>query len=164
MAAIGAESRNGRKKLDATKFAGPRQRAGMSGQPELLCVGRDPVLNGTRELILAKCFNVTLADSAPGALALVAVRSFDLVLLCYSLTDDEGRVIVERVHALASPPRILALADGERRWVLGARDEEFMPPGPAELLARAVSMVGVSRAAAEGGSSGDADRAIRKAG
>jgi hypothetical protein len=127
----------------------PRQRATMSGKPELLCVGHDPVLNRTRRLILEKCFEVTLAHTVPEAISLLSEERFDLVLLCYSLTDEECRKAVEFIHSLSTPAKILALAEGRERLLLGAQDEEFLSGGPAELVRKAVAMVGIPPSEAE---------------
>jgi hypothetical protein len=115
----------------------------MSGKPELLCVGHDAVLNRTRRLILEKCFAVKVAHSVPEAIAQLSGQRFGLVLLCYSLTEEECRAIVEFVHGLPSPMRILTMADGRDRLLLGPQDDEFLSGGPAELLRKAASMAGI---------------------
>jgi hypothetical protein len=115
-------------------------------KPELLCVGRDAVLNRTRRLVLERCFAVELAHSLPEAQAKLTGRRFDLVLLCYSLTDDECRRAVEFIHRLAAAPRILALAESRRRLSLEGPDEEYFPDGPADLLAKAAAMAGIPAA------------------
>jgi DNA-binding response OmpR family regulator len=116
----------------------------MSGKPEILCVGHDAVLNRTRRLILQRCFDVALAESVPDAESLLSKGRFALVLLCYSLTDEECSAMVEFVHSLASQPKILALGHGRGRILrLSARDEEFQPRGPAELVMKAAAMAGI---------------------
>jgi hypothetical protein len=117
----------------------------MSGKPEMLRVGYDAVLNRTRRLILRRCFEVDLAQSVAEAKLLLSGRQFVLVLLCYSLTDEECCAMVEFVHGLPSAPKILALGQ-ERDWILslGARDEEFQPRGPAELVMKAAAMAGMA--------------------
>lgn len=116
----------------------------MRRKPEMLCVGLDPLLNGTRRLVLERCFTVDLADSVQDAFELLKTRPFDLVLLCYSLPDDECRAAVEFIRHVrggrASRPRILALVEGRQRLKLTGSDEEFVPSGPAELLAKAAAM------------------------
>jgi hypothetical protein len=116
----------------------------MNGKPELLCAGHDPVLNRTRRLILEKCFQVKVAHSVPEARDFLSGQRFDLVLLCYSLTDDEIRATVQLIHSLPSPPKILALAEGRDRLPLGTGDEQFVSGGPAELVKKAAAMVGIS--------------------
>lgn len=115
----------------------------MSGKPELLCVGRDTMLNRTRRLVLGRCFEVELAFTQAEAIALLMGRRFDLVLLCYSLSEEECRGLIVAVHGLSSPPRILLLAEGDGRLLLGPRDEEFTSGGPADLLRKAAAMAGI---------------------
>lgn len=115
----------------------------MAARPEILCVGHDPVLNRTRRLILQRCFDVRLASQTPEAVALLQSSRFDLVLLCYSLTDQECEAIIEFVHSLPEKPKILALAQVRARLSLHSPDEEFLSPGPADLLRKTASMAGV---------------------
>ena len=121
----------------------------MDVKSKLLCMGHDPVLNRTRRMILEKCFDVTLAHAVPEAVALLSRHRFDLVLLCYSLADEECRRMVEFIHSLPSPAKILALAEGRERLLLSAQDEEFVSGGPAELLQKAVTMAGIPPSEAE---------------
>jgi hypothetical protein len=115
----------------------------MNPKPELLCVGHDALLNRTRRLILERCFEVQNAHSVAEAIAFLSGKRFDLVVLCYTLADDEFRATVEFIHSLPSPIRILALAEGRDPLLLGAQDEEFAGGGPAELLNRAIAMAGI---------------------
>jgi hypothetical protein len=112
-----------------------------SRKPEMLCVGRDPLLNGTRRLVLEKYFEVHLAQRVPEACLLLKAKPFDLVLLCYSLTDEECQVAIACIEGLPARPKILALAQGHQRLLLQGGDEEFAPSGPAELLAKPSAMV-----------------------
>jgi hypothetical protein len=121
----------------------------MSEKPEILCVGHDLVLNRTRRMILERCFAVMLAQSLSEATALLTGRRFALVLLCHSLMDDDCRSIVDFIHNLQSPVRILVLGE-ERQLLLAAQDEEFASGGPAELLQKTAAMAGIAP--------GDADR------
>ncbi len=121
----------------------------MKGNPELLCVSQDAVLNRTRRLILEKCFDVKLAQNEAEAIAFLAGHRFALVLLCYSLTDEECRAIADKVHSLSSATRILLLGEGQERLRLGPRDEEFSSGGPADLVRKAASMAGVAPDEAE---------------
>lgn len=86
---------------------------------------------------------MTLAHTVPEAIMFLSRQRFDLVLLCYSLTDEECRKAVEFIHSLSSPAKILALAEARERLLLGARDEEFLSGGPAEWLQKAVAMAGI---------------------
>lgn len=112
--------------------------------PTILCIGHDPLLNRTRRLILQQRFDVKLACTVAEATALLASERCDLVLLCYSLTEEECEAMVEFIHKLPAKTRILALAHGRREnLLLGPQDEEFVSGGPAELLSKASSIAGL---------------------
>lgn len=121
-----------------------RQPAVGHEKSRLLCMGHDPLLNRTRKLIFEKCFDVTLASALEEAVSLLAEQRFDLVLLCYSLTDEECRWAVECIHGFPHPPRILVLTQGGDRLLLGPHDERFASTGPADLLQKAASMAGIA--------------------
>lgn len=116
----------------------------MGGKRKLLCMGHDPVLNRTRRLILQRCFDVRAASQMPEAVALLTESRFDLVLLCYSLSEDECRAVVEFVHGQGGKTKILALAQGRRRLGLNPPDEEFCSGGPVELLRKTAEMAGIA--------------------
>jgi hypothetical protein len=100
-------------------------------------------------MILERCFAVTLAQSLSEAIALLTRRRFALVLLCHSLTDDDWRSVVDFIHSLQSPVRILVLGEERSQLLLAAQDEEFASGGPAELLQKAVAMTGIAQSDAE---------------
>jgi hypothetical protein len=143
MAGVDASNRSGGGCGSQGNFAKTRQRERMSDKPQILCVGHDVLLNRTRRLILERCLDVKVAHTVPEALALLSGQVFSLVLLCYSLADDECRAMVDFIHRLSSPIRILTLAEGRDRLPLGSQDEEFGLGGPAELLRKAAAMAGI---------------------
>jgi CheY-like chemotaxis protein len=124
----------------------------MDRKPVILCIGHDPVLNRTRRLVLEKCFEVQLAESLTEARARLTEERFDVVLLCYSLNDEESHGAIELIDQrpgnAQARPRVLALAEGRRRLKLALGDEEVFPDGPAELLSKAAAMAGMSAAEA----------------
>lgn len=115
----------------------------MTAKPEILCIGSDLLLNRTRLLVLQRCFSVTLATTATQAVSLLPVRRFDLVLLCYSLRDDEGRTLLAMIHAQPVRTRILALAHVQKRFDLMPPDEEFFSSGPVDLVQKVAAMTGI---------------------
>jgi response regulator RpfG family c-di-GMP phosphodiesterase len=121
----------------------------MKGKSELLCVSQDAVLNRTRRLILERCFDVKVAQNEAEAIALLAGHRFALVLLCYSLSGEGCRAVVDKVHSLSSTTRILLLGEGQERVGLGPRDEEFNSRRSADLVRKAASMAGVAPDVAE---------------
>jgi hypothetical protein len=114
-----------------------------TGKPGMLCFGHDALLNRTRRLIFEQYFDVTVADQLSEAAALLPEGRFALVVLCYSLRDEECRAMVERVHRESPETNILILAEGRERLELRAGDAAYLSRGPAELLRKAASMAGV---------------------
>jgi ActR/RegA family two-component response regulator len=114
-------------------------------KPCLLCVGHDGMLNRTRRLILQKTFDVILVEDLGDAAAILKQQRCALVLLCYSLTDEECRAMVQLIHGLAPETRILALGPARERLPLGARDGLFQSSGPADLVHQIATMMGTAR-------------------
>jgi CheY-like chemotaxis protein len=119
----------------------------MKAKPEILCVGHDVLLNRTRLLVLQRCFAVTLAATATEAVSLLSAQPFDLVLLCYSLREDNGRALIEMLRAQPIRTKILALAHIERRFGLTPPDEEFFSAGPVDLVQKVAAMTGIPQEA-----------------
>ena len=115
-------------------------RTRMRERPQILCVGRDPLLNRTRQLIFRERFEVEVASDVTSALALLAAQPFRLVLLCYSMSESDCLKIVETVHNGSPDTKILALGRGRQRLRLTAPDTEIPFAGPAELIAAAMAM------------------------
>jgi CheY-like chemotaxis protein len=115
----------------------------MSTKPLLLLVGHDSVLNRTRSLILQNVFTVRVAQHLSEAVSLMSGQRFDLVLLCYSLSEPDAQAVVTLVHELSAGTRILALAQVHERLRLLVPDEEFLLGAPEELLRKAASMIGI---------------------
>lgn len=109
-------------------------------KPRLLCVGHDGMLNRTRRLILQKTFDVTLAEELADAAAILEKERHALVLLCYSLTDEECRAMVQLIHGLSPETRILAMGPGRQRLPLRAFDSLFHSNGPEDLLKQIAAM------------------------
>jgi hypothetical protein len=115
----------------------------MAAKPAILCISNDSVLNRTRRMILNKIADVSLAGSLPEAASVLSSRSFDLLLLCSSLSMQDGRAIVSIAHTLVPPPKVLALAQNDQRLLLSAPDLEFSPCDPSDLLRKIASMTGI---------------------
>jgi hypothetical protein len=116
--------------------------------PRLLCIGHDGMLNRTRHLILQKTFAVTLTGDLADAAAILKREPQALVLLCYSLTDEECRAMVQLIHGLSPQTRILALGPARERLPLGALDGSFHSSGPEDLLRQISAMMGKARGTA----------------
>ncbi|MGC2618186.1 MAG: hypothetical protein WA414_04040 [Acidobacteriaceae bacterium] len=115
----------------------------MTAKPEILCFGSDLLLNRTRLLVLQRCFSVTLARTSAQAVSLLSAQRFDLMLLCYSLRDDDCRALIAMIQAQPAPTRILALAHEHKRFDLALPDEEFFSAGPVDLVQKVAAMTGI---------------------
>src|SRR5579859_7802071 len=115
----------------------------MNCQLSVLIVSRDEMLLRTRELIFGAYFRVASAGRSTEAVAQLKSTHFDLVVLCHSLRDDEGKLLADLAHQQARPGRTLALkpitdVGNERPW---ADDEIGVDAGPYGLLLKAAQML-----------------------
>jgi len=72
----------------------------MDGQKRILLVSRDLTVLQTRKLMLGAYFDVCAAGRVLEAKRFMAEHPFDLIVLCYTLTDDDCDKILEgaRTH------------------------------------------------------------------
>jgi hypothetical protein len=73
----------------------------MNDQKRILLVSRDVVVLQTRKLMLGAYFEVCAAGRVLEAKTFLAERPFDLIVLCYTLTDDDCDKILNaaRLHS-----------------------------------------------------------------
>ena len=121
----------------------------MNERAEILCVGPDPVLNRTRQLIFRERFEVKVASDVSSALALLDAQPFRMVLLCYSMSESDCLKIAQSVHNQSPGTRILALTPGQQRLRLSPPDAEILFGGPADLIAAATAMTSSPEADSE---------------
>ena len=112
--------------------------------PQVLVVSRDQMLLQTRQLILGAFLQVQCAGRVREAEALVSRYSFDLVILCYTLSEYEQRAVLELLAGLKRQPKILVLNS------MGSLAERQLPgqitmteAGPYYLLKKSAEMLGV---------------------
>ena len=67
----------------------------MNNGAHVLVVSRDQMLLQTRALILGAYFQVESAGRVSEAEAAMAKSPFDLIVLCYSLSDGEYQKLIE---------------------------------------------------------------------
>jgi hypothetical protein len=97
----------------------------------------------TRALILGTYFQVEAAGRVPEAEAAMRKRAFDLVVLCYSLSDDEYSKMLELCQSQDPPPKVLTLHAGNNGSRRDGSDGEFaVEQGPYELLKKTAVLVG----------------------
>lgn len=115
----------------------------MNNGPHVLIVSRDQMLLQTRTLILGAYFQVEAAGRVPEAEAAMAKICFDLVILCYSLSDDEYRKMLDLCARQSPYPRVLTLHAAANGYPRPNADGEYaMEHGPYELLKKTAQMVG----------------------
>jgi len=115
----------------------------MNHGPHVLIVSRDQMLLQSRALILGAYFQVEAAGRVPEAESAMAKTSFDLVVLCYSLPDNEYLKMIDLCRRQVPQPRILVSNDaaGAYRRVRGDGESTF-DGGPYELLKKSAELIG----------------------
>ncbi|HEY0308529.1 MAG TPA: hypothetical protein VGB94_10240 [Acidobacteriaceae bacterium] len=117
----------------------------MGSVASILCISRDPLLLQTRKWILEAYFQVDSAGRLSEASSLLDKRGYDLILLCYSLSEDECRQISDLVRARSPGSRILAIQAGSNTYAEAYSDQQmYVGDGPYALLKKAGSMLGAN--------------------
>ena len=116
----------------------------MNSHARVLVVSRDEMLLRSREMILGAFFAVRSAGRFSEARALLTSNSFDLIVLCHSLTVDEcerlaamARERMPRCQVLAMSPSLRETAS--KPW---ADKQLGVDAGPYGLLKKCAEMVG----------------------
>lgn len=112
--------------------------------PQVLVVSHDPMLLQTRQLILGAYFQVYGASRIKEAEDLIAGRHFDLIVLCYTLSESECQDVFARVADQTPQPGILQLSaagSGPSHCVSG--QAVMIEAGPYDLLKKSTEMLGV---------------------
>jgi two-component system KDP operon response regulator KdpE len=114
----------------------------MSATPRILLVDDEPAIQrAVGPLLRARGYQVEIAGTGSQALALMAERPPDLVVLDLGLPDLEGTEVCRRIRLTSKVPIVVlsargAEADKVQALDLGADDYVTKPFGPEELLAR----------------------------
>ncbi len=115
----------------------------MNHGAHVLVISRDQMLLQTRQLILGTYFQVQTAGRVVEAEALMGKCTFDLVVLCYSLSDDECHQLAALVARQIPPPKILALRVPGNGCVSTIADQMLLvEEGPYALLKKSAEMLG----------------------
>ncbi len=112
--------------------------------PQVLVVSRDPMLLQTRQLILGAFFEVHVAGRIREAEFLMSRCAFDLVIICYTLSEPERQEVMALVADAKRRPMILVLSPMGRPREEPTADREMMTEaGPYYLLKKSAEMLGV---------------------
>jgi DNA-binding NtrC family response regulator len=115
----------------------------MSRPKRILLVSRDLMVLQTRKLMLGAYFDVSAAGRVLEANTLLGEQHFDLIVLCYTLSQDDCRPIVELAQQHCPRAKILVLTAAGyparqvdiHRYFLAAEDGPFtLVKKYAELL------------------------------
>ncbi len=116
----------------------------MNNSPSVLIFGKDLDLIGTRQLVLQYAgFDVMVASSLDQALRLLASRSFNLFLLCHSLSSADYENALRQAHALRPETKNLVLTNTLTNRTVDKRDNLLAAfPFPQTLIAAANLLTG----------------------
>jgi DNA-binding NtrC family response regulator len=77
---------------------------------QVLCAGRDPVLLGTRQLMLQRAgFATEVAIGTEAALAAFTARHFDVVVLCHTFTEQESHFLQAQLSEHLPSARVVSI-------------------------------------------------------
>lgn len=114
----------------------------MTPAANVLVISRDPMLLQTRKLILGTYFEVKAAGRIVEAEAMMGKQVFDLIVLCYSLSDDECRRIANMVRLQNPRPKILVLSGSETSSRNSVADQQLpTKEGSYALLKKSAEML-----------------------
>jgi DNA-binding response OmpR family regulator len=116
----------------------------MSRPKRILVVSRDPMVLQTRKLMLGAYFDVDVAGRVVEAETLLEEQHFDLIVLCYTLSQGDCHRIVESAQQHCPQAKILVLTAAGyaskqadiHRYFLAAED------GPFTLVKRSAELLG----------------------
>jgi len=112
--------------------------------PQVLLVSRDAMLLQTRQLILGAFFRTKTAGRVRDAEELISTYTFDLVILCYTLTEMECQRVIDFAAEQKRQPRILILTPAGYPPPDSARVDAVMTEaGPYYLLKKSAELLGV---------------------
>lgn len=118
--------------------------------PHILVVSRDAMLLQTRQLILGAFFRTQGAGRIRDAESLISTHSFDLIILCYTLSEAECRRVIELAAEQKRRPRILVLTPvGTPSSKFESGDSTMSEAGTYYLLKRSAELLGVDIRARE---------------
>lgn len=115
----------------------------MNSHARVLVVSRDEMLLRSRQMILGAFFHVEGAGRFTEARTMLNGKTYELVVLCHSLTSNE----CEQLSALARKqnprPQILAMSASSRISVKPWADKQLgVDAGPYGLVKKCAEMVG----------------------
>ena len=115
----------------------------MNSHARVLVVSRDEMLLRSRKMILGAFFVVRGAGRFVEARTLLTVDSFDLIVLCHSLTEDESERLAAMARERSSRCQVLAMSASSRSGMKPWADKQLgVDAGPYGLLKKCAEMLG----------------------
>lgn len=112
--------------------------------PQVLVVSRDAMLLHTRQLILGAFFQVQSAGRIREVEEQLSIRQFDLIILCYTLSPEECRQVINLAAEQKRRARVLILTPaGISPPEPAPIDAMMTEAGPYYLLKKSAEMLGV---------------------
>jgi CheY-like chemotaxis protein len=119
----------------------------------ILLAGSDSRLLATRAAVLLKTGAVVVYRDTTGTLNILDRETFDLVVLCHSLPQEDVAVIVDKVHQRIPGAKILMVTsalDGYGMYANSKIDATSIPE-PGHLVALAKELLQVASYASPAG-------------
>ena len=111
---------------------------------QVLVVSRDAMLLQTRQLILGAFFHTRGAGRVRDAEALISTSQFDLIILCYTLNEEESRRLIELADEQKKRPKILILTPaGTPLPEVAPGNAGMTESGPYYLLKKSAALLDV---------------------
>jgi CheY-like chemotaxis protein len=119
---------------------------------KILLAGGDSRLLETRAAVLAKTGASVACYSAAKALEILDEETFDLVVLCHSLSDPDVALVVEKVRKKVPDTKILVVASNADRYGLPRENkvDATTLPEPERLVALAKELLQATHFASVG--------------
>jgi DNA-binding response OmpR family regulator len=116
----------------------------MSRPKSILLVSRDLMVLQTRKLMLGAYFDVHAAGRVVEAKALLGEHHFDLIVLCYTLTQDDCQTIVDSAqqHCLQARTLVLTATGHAAKQVDIHRCFVAAEDGPFTLVKKSAELLG----------------------
>lgn len=116
----------------------------MNDQKRILLISRDLMVLQTRKLMLGAYFEVSAAARVVEANKFLVEQPFDLIVLCYTLTDDDLRKISEAVRLYSPDAKFLTLTVSGFPTRRPDRDTYCLPAeqGPFILVKKSAELLG----------------------
>jgi CheY-like chemotaxis protein len=112
--------------------------------PKILLVGQDPRLLETRAAVLAKVQAAVICQDTTESLKILERETFDLVVLCHSLSENQADEIAGVIRRRWPRTKILLVVSNlsQERFHKAMELDGTSSPEPSRLIRRAAELLG----------------------